>query len=367
MSAEQADIVALNYLGMRTAPPGTHSERALRSQARRCAARKTYFLAQWEARQLPALRFRGRKHLEQALSLGKGAVVALPHSGPYHRVPSELVLAGIPTLLLIDSPNYEREVAAYDAWARAYPGDHPDPMRYVDAQTPLATWKLCRGLQEGRALCLWLDGNTGLADTQKTTVEVTFCGRRLRVRKGAAFLSARVGAPIVPALPRETRTGEHVVEFLPPLARAEEESSEDYCQRAMQALYSWLEEQVHRDPACWEEWYHLHLWCEPEPATAGFTPPTDPIALLDTRLQSTGQQYVALALSQGAVLAHLQTGMVLAQTPLLVALLKTLAGGATVEATLDRLTPRFSETEILEALLGLSEAGFVQAAEEQTL
>ena len=157
-----------------------------------------------------------------------------------------------------------------------------------------------------------------------------------------------------------------MVEFLPPLARAEEESSEDYCQRAMQALYSWLEEQVHRDPACWEEWYHLHLWCEPEPATAGFTPPTDPIALLDTRLQSTGQQYVALALSQGAVLAHLQTGMALAQTPLLVALLKTLAGGATVEATLDRLTPRFSETEILEALLGLSEAGFVQAAEEQT-
>ena len=364
--AARQNITELNYLGMRMAFPGDYSTRSLRKAARRCCARKFAFEAQWHHGNVPPLQIKGRGCLEQAMAKGRGVIVALPHVGPYHRVPADLVAAGIPVVMLIDSPNYAKEVAAYSQWAASYGGNHPDPMRYVNAQTPLAAWQMQCALKEQRALCLWLDGNTGLKTAnEKTTVPVAFCNRTLHVRKGAAYLSARLGAPLVPAAARQTRTGKHVVEFQPALNRAHDESPDDFCQRAMQTLYTSLEAFVRKDPACWEEWYHLHLWCEPETNTAPtFALPDDPNTLLSLKLRSVNTQAVHLPLAEGRVLAHLRTGKALAYTPLVRAVWLMLHSPATLQTVLERLNKRFAETDVLEALLSLIASGFLVAEKE---
>ncbi|MEJ2010482.1 MAG: hypothetical protein P8Z30_20405 [Acidobacteriota bacterium] len=361
--AERQTVEQLGYFGMRIAFGGEASRRALRLRARACAKRKYHHLSEWLAGgPYPAMRWEGKQHLDTALEKGRSAIVCSPHVGPYYRIPLELSDHDLPVTLLLDQENFDHSVTQWPDWAKRYTGHLPDPLSYVNAEKPTAVWQLARALQSGRLLLIYMEGNTGLevSDAQKTLVDVTFCGIRIRVRKGLAYLSARTGAPIVPAVARCTRNGGHALRFEQPIEIRPNEPVDDYCQRALQHCFSILERYARRDSAGWEMWYHLHRWRKPEilPVAAQVQPPA-PEEVLQCVLMADTANMDLLDLPEGRVLAHLGSGEALALTAPILSLLRAFDGRKRLQQVLDRLASKYDETVLLEALHALSDGRFV--------
>lgn len=365
-ASEFQDVEQLCYLGLRLALGESISDRGLRAKARACTLRKFRTIELWANRQQPtAMRVEGLTNLEAAVRQNKGVIMCTSHVGPSFWIPLELMRRGLPFTFLIDTANFERLKEDYAFWRKRYTGDLDDPARMINAEEPTAVWQMTRSLREGRIVFVWLDGNAGLASSDEalTTTVVDFCGLKIRVRKGPAFLSAHTNAPILPAVARYTRGGGRVIRFEPCLSKPAAESVEEYCKRAMQKLFSILESYVRRDPASWEEWYHLHRWREidrnSQSESAVVLKGYDPEIVLQLVLMLDGANSEVLKMSQGNVLTNLRTGSALFLSEELIALIRSLDGKRTVEQAIDRLAVRYGETSVMNHLLALCENGFL--------
>jgi lauroyl/myristoyl acyltransferase len=364
-ASEFQDVEQLCYLGLRLALGDSLSSRVLRGKARACTLRKFRAIESWASRQEPAaMRFEGMPNLEAAVRQNKGVIMCTPHVGPSFWIPLELMRRGFPFTLLIDTANFERLQVDYKFWRDRYTGDLEDPVRMINAEEPTAAWQMMRTLREGRILFVWLDGNAGLesAGDAQTTAAVNFCGLKIQVRKGPAFLSSYANAPILPAVARYSRGGRHVIRFEPILFKPAGESVDEYCQRAMQELFSLLETCVRRDPACWEEWYHLHRWREiysDAESEAAVIKGYDPEVVLQLVLMLDGTKTEVLKMSHGDVLTNLHNGSGLLLSQELIALIRSLNGKRTVGQAIDRLAPRYGEALIMNNLLALCQNGFL--------
>ena len=250
------EIEQLNYLGLRMGLGTSQPRRLVRSLARQCLENKLNFANTWMARgPFPPMRTLGLRNLHQAASRHKGVVIAACHVGQYHRIPFLLNKLGMAVTLLLDEENQAREEQELAGWTSRYHGPLIRPIEYLNAQLPTAPWRMSQALRRERALFVYMDGGTGLhnSDPAKTSVEVQFLRLRLRVRKGLAYVAGRAGTPIVPAICVQSPQGRHSVRFCRPCFVNDDESLNEYCARAMQYCYSILEDHVLRDPACWEE------------------------------------------------------------------------------------------------------------------
>ena len=364
--AERQDVEQLCYLGLRAAFGTRVARRRLRSQARACADRKFRHHNLWAvAREFPPVRLNGIEHLHEALAQGRGAIVCTPHVGFYQRIPLALVEARLPVTMLLDTANFERERSKLTYWERRFAGQVP--MKYINAELPNAAWEMARDLRAGRILFIWLDGNSGLARTAQATtvVPVSFCGVRILVRKGLAHLSAWTGAPVVHALAAPYRRKASEISFEPPLSRRPDEAAGDYCQRVLQHLYTLLEARVRRDPACWEEWYHLPLWQVRETPSGTLSVALagdEAEAVLEFVLRVDEESIDYLKLVQGTVVTSLRTGETLLVTEPLRALLDAFDGRRRLGAVLDKLATRYDEVLLLNALHALCAGGFLVVA-----
>lgn len=362
---QRHDVEQLCYFGLRAAFGGEQSRRALRARARSCAIRKFRTEEDWvSGGPFPPMRLEGERHLRAAIGSGAGTIVCAPHVGPYHRIPLELVGKNLPVTLLLDTANFEREKIWYSHWASQYKGHIEQPMQYINAELPSAAWDMARALRAGRILFVYMDGNTGLdaTETARTLVAVLFCGLKIRVRKGLSYLSAFTAAPIVPVIARYTSRLGHAMRFEPRLEKGEIESVGDYCRRSLQQLFSILERYVRRDPACWEEWYHIHRWQVREqlPSStqilAGGYEPED---VLQLTLAVDADNVECLRMSEGDVLASLRSEAALLLTEPVLDLMRALDGRLTVGEALDSLSGRYDEALLLQLLHSLCAGGFV--------
>jgi lauroyl/myristoyl acyltransferase len=366
---ELQDVEQLCYLGMRAAFGREQSRRALRLRARSCTVRKFRTLHDWaEAGPFPPMRVEGGSHLRVATRKGRGAIVCAPHVGPYHRIPLELVERNHDVTLLLDTINFEREKNWYSHWRRQYKGALADPMQYINAELPQAAWEMARALRSGRILFVYVDGNAGLESTEtaRNLVEVVFCGLRIRVRKGLSYVSAFVGAPIVPVIARYTNRAGHVMRFEAPLEKNRDESADVYCRRTLQQLFSLLEQYVKRDPACWEEWSHVHRWQVREQlprSTQVLRDGFQPEEVLGLTLAADADNVELLRMSEGDVLTNVRSGAALLVTEPVAGMLRVLDGRLTVGEVLDRLSGRYDEALLLEVLHALCTGGFVTACD----
>jgi lauroyl/myristoyl acyltransferase len=312
-SRVEIEIEQLTFLGLRMAFGRFHSRPLLRQVARSCLERKLSFTKEWIAQgPFPKLHIRGTANLHRAASQRKGVVIAACHVGRYHRIPLVLNDLGFAVTLLLDEDNHAREQSEQDRWVARYSGPLDQPIEYVNAELPTAAWRMSRALRLERVLLVYMDGGTGLQNSQpaKTSVEVKFCGLPLLVRRGLAHVAACTGAPIVPAVCSETSQGRQSVTFYRPHLKREEETLDAYCASALQYCYSILEEQVVRDLASWEEWYHLHRWViyADTQQTQTLSLPSGPEQSLKTQFLFDRDKVEILKLPTGPVLCHTRTG-----------------------------------------------------------
>lgn len=368
--AERQDVEQLCYLGLRTAFGEARSRRALRALARSCAERKFRYLNLWVSnREFHPVKLRAAEHLHAALAEGRGVIVCTPHVGFYQRIPLALVEEKLPVTMLLDTANFEREKSKLTYWEKRFAGQVP--MRYINAELPSAAWEMARDLRAGRILFIWSDGNTGLGKIEhaKTVVAVSFCGLNILVRKGLAYLSAWTDAPVVNVMAEPHRRKITEIRFEPAIHCHENEPVDDYCHRVLQQLYSTLENYVRRDPACWEEWYHLRLWQVPEnssiqlPAVAINFDEEDVLQLV-LAVDSKNVEYLKMV--QGMVLTHVRTGDALLMTEPVRALVRAFTGQRTINEVLNKLARKYDEGLLLNSLHALCAGGFVLPLERPT-
>ncbi|KQU47734.1 lipid A biosynthesis lauroyl acyltransferase [Rhodococcus sp. Leaf278] len=131
----------------------------------------------------------GQEHLEAALASGKGAVLALPHSGNWDMAGMWLVRkhGGLSTVAERLKPEslYQRFVAYRESLGfEIFPlsGGEQPPLRALSER-----------LRENKVVCL-----LGERDLAKHGVPVTFFGEPTRMPAGAAKLAIDTGATLLP-------------------------------------------------------------------------------------------------------------------------------------------------------------------------
>src|SRR4051794_12675293 len=130
--------------------------------------------------------YEGYDHLIDALDLGRGAILTIPHLGCWDYAGAWVATQGIPITVIVE-PLEPPELFEWFADFRRSLGMTVVPLGPDAGSTSM------RALKNNEILCLLSDRGIG-----SSLVEVDFFGERTTLPAGAAMLSLRTGAPILP-------------------------------------------------------------------------------------------------------------------------------------------------------------------------
>ena len=184
--------------------------------------------------------YEGLDRLIGALDQGRGAICAIPHLGGWDFGGAWIATQGHPITVVVE-PVEPPELFEFFAGYRRSLG-----MTVVPLGPDVATASL-RALRNNEILCLLSDRGIGSG-----LVEVEFFGERTMLPSGAAMLSFRTGAPILPVAVYHRGDGHHGV-VRPPLdtTRTPGASLRDDVQRVTQAMAHELEALIRKAPEQW--------------------------------------------------------------------------------------------------------------------
>ena len=195
----------------------------------------------------------GYTYIEDALKLGSGAILAMPHVGGWEWAGRWLAQRGLQVSAVVE---VLESTEAYET--------------FLSLRRGLGVNVIPLGEHAGVAVQDALRANHVVVlmsdrDIQRNGVQVEFFGERTTVPAGPAFFSLRVGAPIIPAAAYFTRRvdGHHAV-VRPPIAFERTGTLRDDMQRLSQLMVAELETLIRRAP---EQW---HLFSPNWPSDPGY-------------------------------------------------------------------------------------------------
>jgi KDO2-lipid IV(A) lauroyltransferase len=195
----------------------------------------------------------GYAHIEDALKLGNGAILAMPHVGGWEWAGRWLAQRGLQVSAVVEVLESKEAYETFLSLRRGL-GVNVIPL---DEHAGVAVQD---ALRANHVVVLMSD-----RDIQRNGVEVEFFGERTTVPAGPAFFSLRVGAPIIPAAAYFTRRvdGHHAV-VRPPIPFERTGTLRDDMQRLSQLMVAELETLIRRAP---EQW---HLFSPNWPSDPGY-------------------------------------------------------------------------------------------------
>lgn len=146
-----------------------------------------------------------RHHLTDALGEGRGALIVSAHVGNFELALHGEALQGVPLSVVtkrLGSPWLDR------LWRRLRQGSG---LEVIDDDHSLTA--ISGALRRGRAVVMTLDQHAN----REHAVTVPFFRRPAWTHRGLALLSARSGAPIVPAFATRSGPGRHTLRYMAPL------------------------------------------------------------------------------------------------------------------------------------------------------
>ncbi|SDD81751.1 lysophospholipid acyltransferase family protein [Sporomusa acidovorans] len=193
----------------------------------------------------------GGEHLEAALRMGRGAVLATAHSGNWELLGAALAMHGFPLVAVVQ----RQTNAAMDAFINEYrtkAGMHVTYKQGVREMVKL--------LAAGKIIGLLMD-----QDNHRDGVFVEFFGRLASTPQGAAALARLNNAPIVPAFITENPDGTHTAILHPPVMVTKTADRTEDIRKTTQYLTHIIEQHIRQHP---REWFWLHnRWKTPPPKT----------------------------------------------------------------------------------------------------
>jgi phosphatidylinositol dimannoside acyltransferase len=195
----------------------------------------------------------GEHHLREALSQGKGVVLALPHLGGWEWAGRWVSDQGWKITVVVE-PLQPPELYDWFVGFRESLGMNVVPLG------PDAASVVGKALRENHVVCLLCD-----RDLQGNGVEVEFFGEKTTLPPGPAFLALRTGAALLPTAVYFTpeRDG-HAAIIRPPLPLPKSGSFRDDVAVLTQQLAGELEWLIRQAP---EQW---HLFQPNWPSDAGY-------------------------------------------------------------------------------------------------
>jgi KDO2-lipid IV(A) lauroyltransferase len=189
-----------------------------------------------------AMEWEGMGHVEDALRLGKGVILAMPHVGGFDWGGAWFASSGYPATVVAESLE---------------PPELFELFRTLRERSGLEVVAL--GDEAGSAIIRRLRGNglVGLVcdrDIAGTGAEVEFFGHPTRIPAGPATLALRTGAQILPAAVYFEDAGLHRGVIRPPLDVSRQGGLRDDIQRVTQAMASEFEHLIRLAP---EQWHVL--------------------------------------------------------------------------------------------------------------
>lgn len=175
----------------------------------------------------------GWEHFEAARAQGKGVILASAHFGCWELIPAVVSLKGCPTTVLVQKPSLDGFDRLFRRF-RAYAG-----VKTVNNDSLAGLRPILKALQAGECVGMVIDQHG-----ESRRLLGNFFGQQVSLPEGPAFLSQRLGTPIVPVLIR-WRGSRHVLEFFEPF------EPEPDALGLMQKIYDWLESQIRRYPENW--------------------------------------------------------------------------------------------------------------------
>ena len=176
----------------------------------------------------------GREHLDEALSRGRGVIMAVPHMGSWDMAGSYAASLG------------------YRVWAVAekFPGSLNDAV--VGTRERFGLKVVGLGRSAVRALTEALRSNGVIALVcdleQGPGLEVRFFGRRAIVPGGPAALALKNGASVITAAPYATSPGRYHVHLDAPMEISPDETREGLMQRVVTRFEDFIRERP-------DQWY----------------------------------------------------------------------------------------------------------------
>lgn len=199
----------------------------------------------------------GFSHIEDALRVGKGVVLALPHVGGWEWAGRWLCDQGYALAAVVE----ELEPPELYEWfvdMRTKMGVDVIPL---DDRAGIAVQE---ALRQNRPVSLLCDRDI-LRDGVRGGVEVEFFGERTTVPAGPAFFALRTGAPLIPAASYFTRRldGHHTVVRSPLVVERQGSLRQDVARITQQLIFE-MEVLIKRAP---EQW---HLFQPNWPSDPGY-------------------------------------------------------------------------------------------------
>lgn len=183
----------------------------------------------------------GKEYLDEALSQGKGAVLATAHSGNWELLGAALALNGFPLVAVVQ----KQTNAAMDRFINDYRG-----LTGMHVTYKTGVRDMVRLLNEGNIIGLLMDQNAG-----RNGVFVDFFGRPASTPQGAAALARMNDVPIIPAFITETSPGVHTAIIKPAVRMHKTEKRDQDILAATQQLTAIIEQHIRQSP---HEWFWLH-------------------------------------------------------------------------------------------------------------
>ena len=195
----------------------------------------------------------GYAYIEDALKLGSGAILAMPHVGGWEWAGRWLAQRGLQVSAVVEVLESKEAYETFLSLRRGL-GVNVIPL---DEHAGVAVQD---ALRANHVVVLMSD-----RDIQRNGVQVEFFGERTTVPAGPAFFSLRVGAPIIPAAAYFTRRvdGHHAV-VRAPIMFERTGTLRDDMQRLSQLMVAELETLIRRAP---EQW---HLFSPNWPSDPGY-------------------------------------------------------------------------------------------------
>lgn len=192
----------------------------------------------------------GQEHLEAALKMGRGAVLATAHTGNWELLGAALAMHGFPLVAVVQRQTNH----AMDKFINEY---RTKAGMHVTYKTGVR--EMVKLLCSGKVIGLLMD-----QDNHKHGIFVEFFYRPASTPQGAAALGRLNNAPIVPAFITANPDGTHTAIIHPPVMVEKTADRDHDIFTTTQKLTKIIENHIRQYP---QEWFWLHnRWKTPPPA-----------------------------------------------------------------------------------------------------
>ena len=188
------------------------------------------------------VRIEGREHMEKALKLGRGGIIATAHSGNWELLGGALALSGFPIVGVAQKQKnnaMDRFINEY----RALIGMH---ITYKSGVREMFTM-----LAEGWVIGLLMDQDTNPRDG----IILPFFGRDTACVQGPAVLARFKDAPILPIFISRQSDGKHLLKIYEPVFVEKTNDKHADIKQTTVILNRLIETHIREYP---EEWFWLH-------------------------------------------------------------------------------------------------------------